>query len=517
MCKKYVVLLLFLLKLSCTDGARILSICAYPSYSHQLIHNILTKQLSLRGHQVVQFTVHPLKDNRLVNLTEIDISFLYNYVVNNDYENSYRYPRLLILHLQEMGIRAVTEDVLKLPQMQDILNNKDEKFDLVLVEMGASTIFSLLGNRLKCPVVGVRSVALKLHNHDVIGNPTNPAYISIGHYENIKNRFWKKVDNFIFGFLYRIYFYLHTVPATNELAKKYFPNSSQTVLEAEKNLSLILLNTDPILNGVRPLVPAVVEIGGIHLDQVSKNYSEELKQFLDESMNGIIFVSLGTTTNGTRINKRFIDVLNYTFRNLPYNIVWKWNGPSDNLSKNVRILKWAPQVAVLEHHNIKLFITHGGYLSFEETVYSGVPVIAVPLFADQYVNARRMEKLGIGLMVDYVTVTEKEFLTKVLHVIKNTKYKESVIKISKVIKERPIKPLDKALWWIEYVLRHRGAPYFRSEAIDLNWIQYLALDILLFLLICFIMAIMLLKFVFRFFMYFFIKKQRNRNKHEKVN
>lgn len=41
--------------------------------------------------------------------------------------------------------------------------------------------------------------------------------------------------------------------------------------------------------------------------------------------------------------------------------------------------------------------------------------------------------------------------------------------------------LEKAVWWTEYVIRHRGAPYFRSAAIDMSWYEYLLLDVILFL------------------------------------
>lgn len=47
--------------------------------------------------------------------------------------------------------------------------------------------------------------------------------------------------------------------------------------------------------------------------------------------------------------------------------------------------------------------------------------------------------------------------------------------------DQPLKPLDTAVYWVEYVLRHKGAYHLRSAALDLTWYQYLLLDVLAFL------------------------------------
>lgn len=48
--------------------------------------------------------------------------------------------------------------------------------------------------------------------------------------------------------------------------------------------------------------------------------------------------------------------------------------------------------------------------------------------------------------------------------------------------DQPIKPLDSAVFWVEYVIRNKGAYHFRSKALDLNWYQYLLLDVAAFCL-----------------------------------
>ena len=47
-----------------------------------------------------------------------------------------------------------------------------------------------------------------------------------------------------------------------------------------------------------------------------------------------------------------------------------------------------------------------------------------------------------------------------------------------VFKDRPQRPLDDALFWTEYVMRHKGARHMKSVARDLNFLQYYCLDVL---------------------------------------
>lgn len=42
-------------------------------------------------------------------------------------------------------------------------------------------------------------------------------------------------------------------------------------------------------------------------------------------------------------------------------------------------------------------------------------------------------------------------------------------------------PLDTAIYWVEYVARHKGAPFMRTAAVDMPLYQYLLLDVIAFI------------------------------------
>ncbi|OAE26715.1 hypothetical protein AXG93_3310s1140 [Marchantia polymorpha subsp. ruderalis] len=59
---------------------------------------------------------------------------------------------------------------------------------------------------------------------------------------------------------------------------------------------------------------------------------------------------------------------------------------------------WAPQVKILQHPSLGGFMTHCGWNSTTESLCSGIPLIAAPVFADQCLNARVVtEKLNVGV------------------------------------------------------------------------------------------------------------------------
>src|SRR3954454_23019308 len=64
---------------------------------------------------------------------------------------------------------------------------------------------------------------------------------------------------------------------------------------------------------------------------------------------------------------------------------------------NVTVLPFVPQDEVLPHAS--LVLCHGGSGTLLEALARGIPVVIVPLFADQPANARSVERTGAGLAV----------------------------------------------------------------------------------------------------------------------
>uniref|UniRef100_H2RA40 Uncharacterized protein n=1 Tax=Pan troglodytes TaxID=9598 RepID=H2RA40_PANTR len=90
---------------------------------------------------------------------------------------------------------------------------------------------------------------------------------------------------------------------------------------------------------------------------------------------------------------------------------------------------------------------------------------------------------SLGSMISNTSEESANMIASALAQIPQ-KYKENVMKLSRIHHDQPVKPLDRAVFWIEFVMCHKGAKHLRVAAHDLTWIQYHSLDVIAFLLAC---------------------------------
>ncbi|XP_006896878.1 PREDICTED: UDP-glucuronosyltransferase 2A3 isoform X1 [Elephantulus edwardii] len=173
-------------------------------------------------------------------------------------------------------------------------------------------------------------------------------------------------------------------------------------------------------------------------------------------------------------------------------VLWRYKGVKPaTLGANTRLYDWIPQNDLLGHPKTKAFITHGGTNGLYEAIYHGVPMVGLPMFADQPDNIAHMTAKGAAVDLNMNTMTSADLFNALKTVINDPYYKENAMRLSRIHHDQPVKPLDRAVFWIEFVMRHKGAKHLRPAAHDLTWFQYHSLDVIGFLLACVATAILL--------------------------
>ncbi|KAL2775325.1 UDP-glucuronosyltransferase 1A9 precursor, partial [Daubentonia madagascariensis] len=254
-----------------------------------------------------------------------------------------------------------------------------------------------------------------------------------------------------------------------------------TAYDLFSHTSIWLLRTDFVLDYPRPVMPNMIFIGGINCNQ-RKPLPEEFEAYINASgEHGIVVFSLGSMVSEIP-EKKAMEIAD-ALGKIPQTVLWRYTGtrPS-NLANNTILVKWLPQNDLLGHPKTRAFITHSGSHGIYEGICNGVPMVMMPLFGDQMDNAKRMETKGAGVTLNVLEMTSADLENALKTVINDKSYKENIMHLSSLHKDRPIEPLDLAVFWVEFVMRHKGAPHLRPAAHDLTWYQYHSLDVLGFLL-----------------------------------
>ena len=103
-----------------------------------------------------------------------------------------------------------------------------------------------------------------------------------------------------------------------------------------------------------------------------------MKKFLDEAgTDGVIYVSFGSVLKASVMSEDKRKTLLNVFGKLKQKVLWKWETEHmEDKPSNVMLHKWLPQQDVLGHPNVKLFISHAGQSSFQETLCHQKPAVS---------------------------------------------------------------------------------------------------------------------------------------------
>ncbi|XP_016911984.2 UDP-glucosyltransferase 2-like [Apis cerana] len=506
--------------LSACYGYRILGVFPFHGKSHFMMFERLMKILAKKGHQVDVISTFPLK-KPYPNYTDLVVLPVSSSWINNltfhEIQNMFSVSATFVVG--HMAGNMICE-FLKHPKIQELIHNppKNPPYDAIILEIFGAHCFGIIADILKVPMIGVSSSVLYPWSYDYIACPHNLAYVphNLLFYTQNMN-FWQRMYNFLDN-LYLIWTFNKVTVKQTEIMRKYVKPDAPDIRDVERNMSIILVNSHISTNGIKNLNPALIEVGGLHVhDDETILLPPSLEKWMNESEHGFIYFSFGSMVMIESFPIETLQIFYNSMRKIaPVRVLMKI-AKSDKLPpglpENVYILPWIPQVKVLKHPNIKAFITHGGLMGSQEAIHYGVPMIGIPLFADQFININNYVRLNIAIKLKLISLTQEEMDHALNEILNNPKYKKAIKELSKKFLDRPMSSADTAIYWIEYIIKY-GSTVLRSPAMDLTWWQIELLDVCGFLLIAALVVLYFLtlglQFIYRLVNSNFIVPQKKK-------
>jgi len=197
---------------------------------------------------------------------------------------------------------------------------------------------------------------------------------------------------------------------------------------------------------------------------------------------GVVLISFGSTIRLEKVplhyKKVFFELIK---KHKDVRFLMRWSGPllegyEDGLD-NLLASDWLPQRELLRHPNLRAFVTHGGLNSVQEATYYGVPLIVLPLFADQDYNAYRVDAQNVGFRLEIRDLDFPMMDKALTSILSDTKYKKNMEIKSKIFRDRQQNPLESAIFWTEFVLRNDDTSSLKPMNRHQNWMQRRLLDV----------------------------------------
>ncbi|XP_053298238.1 UDP-glucuronosyltransferase 2C1 [Pleuronectes platessa] len=356
---------------------------------------------------------------------------------------------------------------------------RDAQYDLVLTDPAAAT-GALLAKYLKLPLVlNVRWIPSGDGQFAIAPSPLS--YIPVpGSGLTDKMNFMQRIKNlFFYGIiLFQNKFFIG--PIYDVACSKYIEGECD-IISMLQDADIWLFRSDFVFDFPRPTMPNVIYIGGYQC-KPAQPLPADLEQFVQSAgEHGVIIMTLGTLVNA--LPKEAADEIASVFAKMPQKVIWRHKGERPStLGNNTLIVDWMPQRDLLGHPQTKVFVAHGGTNGVQEAIYHGVPVVGIPLFFDQFDNLVRLEERGAAKTIQLGDLNGQSFKQGLQEVLLQDSYRQNMQRLSSLHRDQAIAPMDHAIFWVEYVIRHKGAAHLRTEAYKMPWYSYYSLDVLLVLL-----------------------------------
>ncbi|XP_036347530.1 UDP-glycosyltransferase UGT4-like, partial [Rhagoletis pomonella] len=298
-------------------SANILGVFLSPSPSHLIVHMSIMKTLAERGHNVTVVTGQkPKVNHEKIHNIIIKPAEALQREMNEELAGLGAKKQSML----EMLTRVITADTVMFTIQLDVLKNErlqeiyETNYDLVIMGYFMNNFQWIVPAKLNCPLIlSWTGQPMEMIN-ELVGVPHEASYVP-----NVFMPYKKgEVMNFssrLFNLFGSTAFRLFTSILDISLAARYKELAAgdtniRTYSQMKENISLIFCNSHFSEGPIRPLVPGIVEIGGIQIKDKPDPLPKNLADFLNASKsNGAVLFSLGSNMKGSNVQPATVQII----------------------------------------------------------------------------------------------------------------------------------------------------------------------------------------------------------------
>lgn len=244
----------------------------YPTKSHFISFSKLFRSLAEYGHNVTVISHYPDENAppnyRNIHIGDLEVLFAdMTALIDLKKIGNNRISSYMIIPLLNAGGRAACDVTLKSKAVKNFLL-EENSFDVIIFEDLFTECMWHLAHKFSCPVIKIVSHTLAVWNMKPVGNPYSSAYVTNVYkpWDNGMSFLWR-LENMLLNMFHILYFDNVIIPAQIEVTEKNVLINGTVFDNSVYNSSLVLVNTHFTYNGPRPLIPNMIEVGGIHIGQ----------------------------------------------------------------------------------------------------------------------------------------------------------------------------------------------------------------------------------------------------------
>lgn len=285
------------------------------------------------------------------------------------------------------------------------------------------------------------------------------------------------------------YFRFYTIifPVLSEVSKEDMARTGLTLGDYHLSpFDIIFINDHPAFSFPYLTPPNTFYLGPFHLkNRVTKQLPETYYKFIDNCEHEhVVYLSFGTYFSKISQLSQLSDIIQ-TLNMMNLCVIVRTDidlTDQYNLSSNKFLQqKWVPQKDLLGSGKVHFFISHCGNNGRLESVFYKVPLLCIPLFADQYHNARLVasKEFGLCLKREQLTAhTFKQALDEMLE--RQSAFYERMRSAVDIAVRDPGAGTEVLKFYSDLLIKNKNSEFLINRIVENQWShEILNLDILL--------------------------------------